>query len=388
MAGAVGLLLLVFSAGYAKRVSGQGASSPISLVASQAESVLASSNSGAGLSEDSDVPTSDGNSASLSIPDIAGLTEEGARSLLAQSGLKAEVTQEHSSEVASGQVLTQSPVAGESIEPGGNVTFVVSAGPAEEELEPGAPIPNFTPRKGERFSISVPEGWRAESRMKSGRTITTYTSPEQDEARIDASPTAPPSVMSTPNELKGLFEKSPYRLYKHIGLSRTEFAGEPAAMWEFELQKRPTKTAPWSEAMRNRIYYMNRGGGIALVLVAKSDRWASIEPVLRDIEKSFRILDKPSKAERAKGDTARERVMTEEDLQGKSAFELSLMRNEIYARKGLIFSKPELRSHFEGQNWYRAAEPDQVKVHEMLSDVEKANVNIIFTYEKKQGFLK
>ncbi|MBS2033483.1 YARHG domain-containing protein [bacterium] len=42
----------------------------------------------------------------------------------------------------------------------------------------------------------------------------------------------------------------------------------------------------------------------------------------------------------------------ESSLKGKSAWELTLMRNRIAARYGRPFSDPELRRYFEAQSWY------------------------------------
>jgi len=44
--------------------------------------------------------------------------------------------------------------------------------------------------------------------------------------------------------------------------------------------------------------------------------------------------------------------ITESDLEPHTARELTIMRNEIYARHGRIFQNSELRSHFEAQSWH------------------------------------
>ena len=47
------------------------------------------------------------------------------------------------------------------------------------------------------------------------------------------------------------------------------------------------------------------------------------------------------------------RLVTEEDLAPLSLRDLEIMRNEIYARRGWVFARPELRGYFERQPWYR-----------------------------------
>lgn len=46
------------------------------------------------------------------------------------------------------------------------------------------------------------------------------------------------------------------------------------------------------------------------------------------------------------------RSIMEQDIKGKSAQELEIMRNEIFARHGMIFTSPDLSSYFSRQRWY------------------------------------
>lgn len=72
------------------------------------------------------------------------------------------------------------------------------------------------------------------------------------------------------------------------------------------------------------------------------------------------------------------RLLTVNDIAGKSAWELNIMRNEIYARHGYIFKDPELRRYFESQSWYRPINQD---VTYMISGIEKENAAFIKRYE-------
>lgn len=62
------------------------------------------------------------------------------------------------------------------------------------------------------------------------------------------------------------------------------------------------------------------------------------------------------------------------ELVGLSSKELRLLKNEIYARKGYVFSNRELKEYFSQYAWYRPL-GDNTKV--ILNDYEQSNVTII-----------
>lgn len=78
----------------------------------------------------------------------------------------------------------------------------------------------------------------------------------------------------------------------------------------------------------------------------------------------------------------REREMTYDDVEGKSAEELRLMRNYIFARRGYIFESDDLKEYFEQFSWYV---PLYYDVTPRLSDIEKYNVNFIKEWETNFG---
>lgn len=78
----------------------------------------------------------------------------------------------------------------------------------------------------------------------------------------------------------------------------------------------------------------------------------------------------------------REREMTYDDVKDKSAEELRLMRNYIFARRGYIFESEDLKEYFEQFSWYV---PLYYDVTPRLSDIEKYNVNFIKEYETYFG---
>ncbi len=73
-----------------------------------------------------------------------------------------------------------------------------------------------------------------------------------------------------------------------------------------------------------------------------------------------------------------ERIISEEELYGMTSQELKIMRNEIFARHGYIFSSPDLIEHFSTKTWYSPETTDVT-----LSDIESKNVDIIKHYEQR-----
>lgn len=68
------------------------------------------------------------------------------------------------------------------------------------------------------------------------------------------------------------------------------------------------------------------------------------------------------------------RLLTPDDLKGRSPWELRIMRNEIFARHGYIFKSPEMSSYFTRQRWYSPRYDD---VSRFLSDTEVRNAQLI-----------
>jgi len=79
---------------------------------------------------------------------------------------------------------------------------------------------------------------------------------------------------------------------------------------------------------------------------------------------------------------ASDRLLTREDVENMDAWELKIMRNEIFARYGYIFKSPEMRDYFKYEKWYV---PTYDNVDNMLTDVEKKNIELIKRYESRLG---
>ncbi|HYP52648.1 MAG TPA: YARHG domain-containing protein, partial [Pyrinomonadaceae bacterium] len=69
-----------------------------------------------------------------------------------------------------------------------------------------------------------------------------------------------------------------------------------------------------------------------------------------------------------------------EMLRGLGLYELRLLRNEVYARRGRQFRTDWLSQHFYGQMWY---EPTEEFKEVDLSEVERRNVETIVAYENR-----
>ncbi|GAA0729034.1 hypothetical protein GCM10009430_38740 [Aquimarina litoralis] len=72
-------------------------------------------------------------------------------------------------------------------------------------------------------------------------------------------------------------------------------------------------------------------------------------------------------------------LITTEQLEGKTATELRLLRNEIFARKGYVFKDAILNDYFLKKNWYKPNEQKEIK----LTDIEKQNIELIKKVEKQ-----
>lgn len=79
------------------------------------------------------------------------------------------------------------------------------------------------------------------------------------------------------------------------------------------------------------------------------------------------------------------KAVTDGDLAGKSAFELDILRNSIYARHSRRFRNESLQNYFNNQPWYRPIySPDQFP-NNLLSRLEQENAAYILQYQNRNG---
>ncbi len=80
-----------------------------------------------------------------------------------------------------------------------------------------------------------------------------------------------------------------------------------------------------------------------------------------------------------------ERAIDDRDLADKSALELDIMRNEIFARYGRGFKDAELQSYFKSQPWYQPRyEPDKFP-EDLLTPTELLNVQFISQFQVRSA---
>lgn len=74
------------------------------------------------------------------------------------------------------------------------------------------------------------------------------------------------------------------------------------------------------------------------------------------------------------------------ELEGKTAAECRIARNEIYARHGRMFQDEQLQAYFTLCSWYEGTIAPENFSDSVLNEVEKANLQMITEYEKKMGY--
>lgn len=82
-------------------------------------------------------------------------------------------------------------------------------------------------------------------------------------------------------------------------------------------------------------------------------------------------------------------LLTTADLDGKTKFQLDILRNQIFARHGLKFgkSRKDLSRYFESQAWYKPNTSNTDVVWGRLSPAEKKNVTFIRDYQIQRGMI-
>jgi serine/threonine protein kinase len=81
-----------------------------------------------------------------------------------------------------------------------------------------------------------------------------------------------------------------------------------------------------------------------------------------------------------------QRLVNSGDLASKTALELDIMRNSIFARHGRKFNTPGLQDYFNKQSWYRPQySPDEFDKLKILSSIESQNVSYILQYQKQNN---
>jgi len=121
--------------------------------------------------------------------------------------------------------------------------------------------------------------------------------------------------------------------------------------------------------------------------IAEGDKWAywgrlqNIDICISSVDFTYNLPNQITEGNGIIPDS-QYRLLTETDLQGLSAWELNIARNEIFARHGRPFTKQVYKDYFNSQPWYTENSNYQ---DSWLSDIEKANANFIKNYQDKTG---
>lgn len=73
------------------------------------------------------------------------------------------------------------------------------------------------------------------------------------------------------------------------------------------------------------------------------------------------------------------------DLEGLTAEQLRIARNEIYARHGRIFKDEMLNAYFQGCSWYNGSLTPEEFSDKVFNEYENANKSLIVSYEHELG---
>lgn len=77
--------------------------------------------------------------------------------------------------------------------------------------------------------------------------------------------------------------------------------------------------------------------------------------------------------------------LTREDIEGLSAEELRIARNEIYARHGRLFRDEALQAYFNSCDWYVGSVSADDFSDSVFNEYEMANKDLIVSYEHELG---
>jgi len=78
------------------------------------------------------------------------------------------------------------------------------------------------------------------------------------------------------------------------------------------------------------------------------------------------------------------KLLTEKDLEKYEKNQLQILRNSLFARRGVTFTNPKFRKIFSSMPWYRPSDIASSTVFdEQMSEQEKANVKLMLKMEKR-----
>ncbi len=250
--------------------------------------------------------------------------------------------------------------------------------------------PKFAPiARPEPTPIATPEP----------RPITTLDSPPL--ARLEQTPESPPTARPERTPESPPISQAPPRIGKVVVADRADFLLADSNVRYLTRAELQGLSADRLHIARNEIFarrgryfkddtlrayfsqfpwYQPRAWDVPLTTVEKTnvDLIASIEAPAAVSRGITGPVPAPTNMENsvASADPSR-RYLTPEELQGLSADQLVIIRNEIFARRGRYFKDDALRAYFSQFPWYQPHAWDVP-----LSPIEQANVKLVQSLEQ------
>lgn len=134
---------------------------------------------------------------------------------------------------------------------------------------------------------------------------------------------------------------------------------------------------PLADGMSDTYYvFLDRdsyGGIVGINAFAENMNQLSSDPVFDETEYLF-----PSDSQ----------YITDADLAQFTKDEIVLLRNEIYARHGYVFSDPKISAYFASQSWYLPIEGVNASTFDssVFNNYEQTNLDTILAYERTMGW--
>jgi hypothetical protein len=129
------------------------------------------------------------------------------------------------------------------------------------------------------------------------------------------------------------------------------------------------------------------GKGVA-TLMFRDGSWVVTDWNTRELSSSAPVVHSTAKKlpiMNVNQNIAKTGLLTDSDLAGKSKWQLDLIRNEYFARKGYRFQRADLRNYFQQQPWYHPVTSDQNIIWKQLTPQERLNAELILHYEAQHG---
>jgi len=105
--------------------------------------------------------------------------------------------------------------------------------------------------------------------------------------------------------------------------------------------------------------------------------WLEFQPIKEDGSFSKSYIDK--KAISRENYIFSHKVFTKEELETKTEEELGIIKNEIFASHGYMFTSQEWQDYFESKPWYVPSDEDAIN---KLTEIEKKNVALILSLKQ------